>query len=194
MKNILIINGHPNPNSYCAALCKAYAEGAKKSGHQVVLLNLHELNFDSNFNGSYSSLKTQSLEKDLVFAQEKIRWAEHLVIVHPVWWGSVPALLKGFFDKTLLPGFAFKYRQNSAFWDKLLQHKTAAIIYTADTPPWYYRLVYRAPSVNMLQHRVLGFCGIKTVSVTGIGPIRRSSQKFRETWLAKVEKLGESAK
>lgn len=194
MKKILIINGHPNAKSYCAALCDAYLRGAIKSGHEVVLLNLHELKFDLNFNGSYTELKTQTVEKDLIFAQEKITRADHLVIVHPVWWGSVPALLKGFFDKTLLPGFAFQYRKGSAFWDKLLSNKTASIIYTADTPPWFYHIFFRAPSVNMLRQRILGFCGIKTISVTGIGPIRKSTQSFRETWLLKIEKLGILAK
>ena len=142
MKKILIINGHPNAKSYCAALCDAYLRGAIKSGHEVVLLNLHELKFDLNFNGSYAELKTQTVEKDLIFAQEKITRADHLVIVHPVWWGSVPALLKGFFDKTLLPGFAFKYRKGSAFWDKLLSNKTKHYIYdryTALVFPYFFQ-------------------------------------------------------
>lgn len=194
MKRILIINGHPNKNSYCNALTKAYAQGAVKAGHEIAILNLHELNFNLNFNGSYSGEQKQELEADLKFAQEKITWANHLVIIHPVWWGSVPALLKGFFDKTLLPGFAFKYKKDSAFWDMLLIGKTASIIYTSDTPPWFYKLFYHAPSVNMLRNRVLGFCGIKTISVVGVGPIRRSSQNFRESWITKIEKLGHMAK
>lgn len=194
MKKILVINGHPNKNSYCAALSKAYANGAKQSGFDTVILNLHELQFDLNFNGSYSDQNLESLEKDLILAQEKITWANHIVIIHPVWWGSVPALLKGFFDRTLLPGFAFKYRKDSAFWDKLLIGKTSSIIYTSDTPLFFYRFFYGAPSVNMLRDRVLGFCGVKTISVTGIGPVRKSSQTFRENWLLKIEKLGQSAK
>ncbi len=194
MKKILVINGHPNKESYCAALTRAYANGAIKSGHETVILNLHELQFSLNFNGSYTAQKMEGLEKDIIFAQEKIAWAQHIVIIHPVWWGSVPALLKGFFDRTLLPGFAFKYKKDSAFWDKLLTGKTSSIIYTSDTPPFFYRLFYRAPSVNMLRDRVLGFCGIKNISVTGIGPIRKSSQTFRENWLLKIEKLGRSAK
>lgn len=189
MKKVLIINGHPNKNSYCNALAQAYLNGASKKGHEIVLLNLYDLKFNPNFDGSYNVDEPQSIEPDILFAQEKIKWAQHIVIIHPVWWGSVPALLKGFFDKTLLPGFAFKYKQNSPMWDKLLNGKTASIIYTSDTPPWFYRLFYRAPSINMIRDRVLGFCGIKTISVTGIGPIRKSTQAFREEWIEKIEKM-----
>jgi putative NADPH-quinone reductase len=107
-----------------------------------------------------------------------------------VWWGSTPALLKGFFDRVLLPGFAFKYRDKGVLWDKLLSGKSGRIIYTTDTPVWFYNLFYSAPSVNMIKKRVLGFCGISPVKVTGIGPIRLSSPEFRKKWLEKVTALG----
>ncbi len=186
MKKILIINGHPSKSSFCQSIAKAYQAGATSKGNQVVLLNLHELNFNFNLSDGYS--KTSVLEADLVLAQEKIKWAQHLVIIHPVWWGSVPALLKGFFDKTLLPGFAFSYRQSGMLWDKLLSGKTAEIIYTSDTPVWIYRFFYRAPSVTTLRDRILGFCGVKTLSIIGIGSIRKSTHEFRKNWLLKVEK------
>lgn len=189
MKKILIINGHPNAKSYCQALAEAYKNGASSKGNHVVLLNLSELTFELSLSFGYS--KHMELEPDLVLAQEKISWAQHIVIVHPVWWGSVPALLKGFFDRALLPGYAFKYRKESILWDKLLSGKTARIIYTTDTPVWYYTLFYGAPSVRQVKSRILEFCGIKPVKVTGIGPIRRSSQEFREKWLEKIKNLGE---
>jgi NAD(P)H dehydrogenase (quinone) len=191
MKKVLIINGHPNSESYCTSLTKAYTNGSVAAGNEVVVLNLFDLKFNINFEGTYSKESNNNLEADLVFAQEKIKWAQHIVVIHPVWWGSVPAILKGFFDRTLLPGFAFKYKKDSAFWDMLLIGKTASIIYTSDTPPWFYKLFYRVPSINMVRDRVLGFCGIKTISVTGIGPIRNSTQTFREDWIIKIEKLAQ---
>lgn len=191
MKKILIITGHPDKNSYCGALAEAYKEGASSRGNHVVVLSLSELQFNLSLIHGYS--KNMELEPDLKFAQEKITWAEHIVIVHPVWWGSVPALLKGFFDRVLLPGFAFKYRKDSPFWDKLLKGRTGRVIYTSDTPTWFYKWFYRAPSVNQVKSRVLEFCGISPVKVTAIGPIRKSSQEFREKWLEKVRRTGERA-
>jgi len=191
MKRILIINGHPKKDSFCNSLCDVYAASAKVAGHDVVLLNLFELEFDLNLQYGYS--KQNTIAPDIQFAQEKIKWAEHIVIVHPVWWGSVPALLKGFFDSALLPGFAFKYKEDSLFWDKLLIGRTGRVIYTSDTPIWFYKYFYSAPSVNMVKKRVLGFCGIDPVKVTGIGPIRKSKLEFRQKWIEKVEQLGKNA-
>lgn len=191
MKKILIINGHPKKDSFCNSLCDVYKTSAKAAGHDVVLLNLYELEFNLNLQYGYS--KQNTIAPDIQFAQEKIKWAEHIVIVHPVWWGSVPALLKGFFDSALLPGFAFKYREDSLFWDKLLSGRTGRVIYTSDTPIWFYKYFYSAPSVNMVKKRVLGFCGIGPVKVTGIGPVRKSKLEFRQKWIEKVEQLGKNA-
>jgi putative NADPH-quinone reductase len=191
MKKIFVINGHPTKNSFCDALSKTYSSAASSKGNELVLLNLYELDFKINFKGGYS--KKEESEKDILLAQEKIKWANHIVIVHPVWWGSVPALLKGFFDSTLLPGFAFKYRKEGVLWDKLLSGKTGHIIYTTDTPVWIYKLFFGAPSVNQVKKRTLQFCGIKKVKVTGIGPIRKSTQNFRERWIEKIEELGRQA-
>jgi len=149
---------------------------------------VRELNFNPNLAFGYQ--KRTELEPDLLEAWEKIKWADHLVWVHPVWWGGLPAITKGFIDRVFLPGFAFQYRDNSVWWDKLLKGKTAHIITTLDTPSWYYRFVYGRPSVNQLKKTVLGFCGIKPVKVTYIQPIRNSTIEFRNKWLGKVEMLG----
>lgn len=108
---------------------------------------------------------------------------------HPVWWGSVPALLKGFFDRTLTSGFAFKHRENSHKWDKLLSGKTGHLIYTRDTPDFVYKFLYKAPSVNHVKKITLEYCGIKPVKVTAISPIAKSTEEFRKKWLSKIEEI-----
>ena len=92
------------------------------------------LKFNTNLQFGYK--KRIELEPDLFEAWEKIKWANHLVWVHPVWWGGLPAITKGFIDRVFLPGFAFQYRENSVWWDKLLKGKTAHIIITLDQPSW----------------------------------------------------------
>ncbi len=191
MKKILIINGHPKKDSFCNALSDAYRSAASAAGNDVIQLNLYDLEFDPNLKNGYS--RKNKTERDLEFAQDKITWAEHIVIVHPVWWGSVPAVLKGFFDRTLLPGFAFKYRENSVFWDKLLMGKSGHVIYTIDTPVWIYKYFYGQPSVKQVKDRVLGFCGVEPVKVTGIGPIRKSQTEFREKWIERIGAFGKNA-
>jgi putative NADPH-quinone reductase len=134
--------------------------------------------------------KRTELEPNLLDAQEKIKWATHLVWIYPVWWGSLPALLKGFIDRVFLPGFAFQKRENSVWWDKLLTGKSARIISTLDQPAWYYWLVYREPSNNAMKKLTLQFCGIHPVKVTSIGPLRLSKEAYRLNWLKKIEQLG----
>lgn len=188
MKKILIIQGHPDKVSYCYALANAYQKGAQENKAQVRVINTGELEFKPNLSFGYRK-KTQ-LEPCLEAAQQDILWAEHVVMVFPVWWGSVPAVLKGFLDRVFLPGFAFQKRPNSLWWDKLLKGRTARIISTMDQPAWYYRLVYRSPSTKAIKKLTLEFCGISPVKVTSIGPIKLSKDSFRNRWLNEVEILG----
>jgi NAD(P)H dehydrogenase (quinone) len=188
MKKILIINGHPDRESFNFALAESYKKGAIASGADVKEINIRDLNFNPNL--QYGYRKRTELEPDLLDAQEKIKWAEHLVWIYPVWWGSVPAIMKGFIDRVFLPGFAFQKRENSVWWDKLLTNKTARIISTLDQPAWYYWLVYKRPSHNAMKKLTLHFCGISPVYTTTIGPIRLSKEKYRIKHLLKVEKLG----
>lgn len=187
-KKILIIYGHPDKESFNFGLADAYKKGAIQSGAEVKEIIIRDLNFNPNLQFGYR--KRTELEPDLLDAQEKIKWANHLVWIYPIWWGSLPALLKGFIDRTFLPGFAFQKRENSVWWDKYLTGKTARIICTLDQPAWYYRWYYRRPSYYAMKKLTMNFVGVKKVRTTTIGPIRLSKDSFRQNWLEKVEKLG----
>lgn len=189
MKKILIINGHPDKESFNFGLADAYKAGVQKAGAEIKQINIRALDFNPNLQFGYR--KRTELEPDLLDAQEKIKWADHLVWVYPVWWGSVPAIMKGFLDRILLPGFAYFKRENSLWWDKGLKGKTARIICTLDQPGWYYRWVYGRPSHNAMKKLTMHFTGVSKVRITTIGPIRLSKDSFRAKWLRKVEKLGE---
>lgn len=186
--NILIINGHPDPESFNHGLADAYKKGAEQSGAEVRDIQIGELDFNPNLQFGYR--KRTELEPDLLRAQEALMWADHLVWVYPVWWGSVPAIMKGFLDRVLLPGFAFKKREGSLWWDKHLTGKTARLICTMDQPPWYYWLVNRSPSHKAMKRLTMNFIGVKSVNITSIGPIQLSTDAFRQKWLEKVERLG----
>jgi NAD(P)H dehydrogenase (quinone) len=192
MKKILIINGHPNKDSFNFGIAKAYQDGALQSGAEVKEIVIADLNFNPNLQFGYQ--KRIDLEPDLVKAWEKIQWADHLVWIHPVWWGGLPAITKGFIDRLFLPGFAFKYRENSVWWDKLLKGKTAHIITTLDQPGLYYRFFFGRPSVNQLRKSVLEFCGVKPVNVTYIGIITTSDIKQRKIWLEQIRLLAKKQK
>ena len=188
MKKILIINGHPDKESLCFALAESYKKGADSSGADCKLVHLIDLDFNPILTFGYR--KISELEPDLVKMQAEILAAEHLVLVYPNWWSTCPALLKGFIDRVFVPNFAFKYRENSPFWDKLLKGKTARLIVTMDTPKWYYWLINRSAGHNAMKIGVLEFCGIKPVKISVFTPIKSSDEAKRKKWLAEVEELG----
>jgi putative NADPH-quinone reductase len=188
MKKILIINGHPNPSSFNFAMAEMYEKGAGASGAHVETITIAFLKFNPNLQFGYQ--KRTELEPDLLESWDKIQKADHLVWIHPVWWGGLPAITKGFIDRLFLPGMAFQYRENSVWWDKLLKGKTAHIITTLDQPSWYYRLFSARPSVNQLKKSTLEFCGVKPVKVSYVGIIKTANSFQREKWLQKVYDFG----
>lgn len=190
-RGILVILGHPDADSLCAALADAYSRGAREAGADVRELRLGELEFDPVLWKGYRI--PQELEPDLRRAREEIRRADHLVWVFPVWWGTMPALLKGFLDRALLPGFGFRFRKNSPFWDKLLKGRTAESLVTMDTPSWYYRWVYHRPGHYQMKRMILGFCGIRLTRRTEFSPVRNATPEKRERWLRRAERLGRKA-
>lgn len=183
-KKILVVLGHPNKASYCGAMADAYAEAAKSAGANVRSLALADLPFDPVLHEGYTRIQT--LEATLDAAQADVKWADHLVFVYPNWWGSFPALLKGFFDRAFLPGFAFKYRPNSALWDKLLTGRSARVLVTMDSPPWYYRWIVGAPGDKQIRRAILGFCGIKPVRISHFGSMKQANADKRGRWLERA--------
>ena len=189
MKDILIINGHPDSKSYVAALADAYEKGAVLKAKKVERIDLAKLDFNPNL--AYGYRKVSPLEPDLQEAIEKINRAEHIVWLFPVWWYGYPALMKGFIDRIFLPGIAFKYN-GKPVPDKLWKGKSGHIILTADTPRWYSRLFMKDPAINQMKKGTLQFSGISPVKVTYISPIKDSSDAFRSKWLEKVRLMGEN--
>jgi putative NADPH-quinone reductase len=186
---ILVILGHPAATSFCAALAGTYTLSAKNAGHEVRVLRLSELDFDPILHNGYT--QAHPLEPDLLSAQADILWATHLTFVFPIWWGGIPALMKGFIDRIFLPGFAFKYRAGKAFPDKLLAGRTAHLLVTLDTPPWYFRWFYRMPGIHQMRKTTLAFCGIKPLKTLLFGPLLGSTPAQRDRWLKQAGDLSE---
>jgi NAD(P)H dehydrogenase (quinone) len=188
MKKILIINGHPDKKSFCFALAESYKKGADSCGSECKLVHLIDLDFNPIL--TYGYRVVSELEPDLVKIQQDILEANHLVVVYPNWWGTYPALLKGFIDRVFLPNFAFKYQENSPMPAKLLKGKSARIIVTMDTPKWYYWLINKSPGHNSMKKAILEFSGFKPVKISSFAVIKSSDDLKRKKWLDEVELLG----
>jgi len=193
MKNkILIINGHPLKAGLNNALVQAYEKGAKTSNAEVKHLCIVDLKFDQSFEGFN---KEAVIEPDIIEAQQLISWSDHIVWIYPTWWATMPALMKSFIEHTFLPGFAFKYKKSDKFvkWDKYLEGKSASLISTMDSPPWYYKLFAGDPGYKTMKD-IMNFCGIKPVTRTYFGSVKLSSEEKRNQWLNKTEQLGRKFK
>ncbi|WP_290818709.1 NAD(P)H-dependent oxidoreductase [Halovivax sp.] len=186
----LVVLAHPRTDSLCGDLARAYRDGALEAGVDVRFLALADLEFDHDVRTECSS--AQPLEDDLAEAESLIRWADHLVFVYPNWWGTMPALLKGFFDRVFRPGFAFEFYEEGegAGRRELLDDTTAELLVTMDVPPWVYRWIQRAPGTNAVKGATLGFAGIRTTRTTYFGSVEDSSLDERRTWLSRAADLG----
>uniref|UniRef100_UPI004047BBB3 NAD(P)H-dependent oxidoreductase n=1 Tax=Flavobacterium sp. TaxID=239 RepID=UPI004047BBB3 len=134
------------------------------------------------------------LEPDLLGAIDKIKKADHLVWVFPMWWYGYPAIMKGFIDRTFLPGITFDFKEGKALPEKLLKGKTARIIITSDTPKWYDSLFMKSPAINQFKKGTLEFCGINPVKVTYLSVVKNTTISQRKKWLEEITILGKQLK
>jgi 1,4-dihydroxy-2-naphthoate polyprenyltransferase len=186
--NVLVIKGHPRADSLSNALAENYIRGAKEAGVMVKDISVAELSF--NLHVVHPTPHLQPLEPDIKKAQELITWAEHLVFVYPTWWGTVPALLKGFLDRVLISGFAFNEIEGGTGYEPLLSGRTAQLITTMDTPKFVYKLIYHSPGHNAMEKATLGFCGIRMIRKLSFATVRYSTASTRKNWLQKTYGAG----
>ncbi|MGC4103175.1 NAD(P)H-dependent oxidoreductase [Ferruginibacter sp.] len=189
-KNILLVLGHPSKKSFNKALLDAYQKGAEAAGAACKTIYISDLKFDVNLADGYKTGKADELEPDLAAAQQLFKWADHVVLAFPNWWGAMPAIAKGFIDRLFLPGFAFKNHSGKNFPEQLLKGKSIRILVTMDTPKFWFYLVHRASLYLLLKKVVFGYVGFDPVRFTTFGFMRKSTDKQRNQWLQKVEQLG----
>ncbi|PIR83314.1 NADPH:quinone reductase [Candidatus Kaiserbacteria bacterium CG10_big_fil_rev_8_21_14_0_10_56_12] len=187
---IYLLLGHTDTETLSGAFANKYEQHAKAAGHTVRRQNIGDMRFDPVLHKGYKEI--QELEPDLKTFCDDIHWADHIVIVHPTWWCSMPSLLKGLFDRAWLPHEAFLFEDHGLTWAKLLKGRTARIITSANMNPWIMRFMYGSPTM-VLEMVILRFAGIRARS-TVFGPSERVSARAKERWLRRVARLGANAR
>jgi len=190
MKKILILLGHSDCDTFSGHLADNYEKGAREAGHEVKRVNICDLQFDPILHKGYKEI--QALEPDLIKIQEDLKWSEHFVLFYPNWWGTMPALLKGMFDRMILPGFAFRFNKDKPGWQKLLSGRSARVVITMDMNPWKAFWVFGDVS-NEIKRAILGFCGFSPVKLTKIGPVKDMEESRKNKWIEKMSDLGRKA-
>lgn len=191
---IVIIDGHPDNagKRFVHALADCYDKGARSAGHEVARIVISTLDFPIlRSNEDFQQGEPPAVIRE---CQKTIAWADHLVILYPLWLGAMPAILKSFFEQLLRPGFAFAPAKGKGLPHKLLKGKSARVIVTMGMPAFFYRWYYRAHSLKSLERNILAFCGIGPVRASLLGMVEAMSPEKRQAWLRKVEVLGRQAR
>jgi putative NADPH-quinone reductase len=193
-KRILIIQGHPDAQTrhFGHALADEYAKGAQDGGHEVRRIEVATLDFP--LLRTKEEFEKGTLPESIQQAQDAIKWADHLVILYPLWHGTMPALLKAFIEQVFRPGFGAEYQPAGRLPKKLLTGKSARIVITMGMPAFAYRWIFFSHRLKSLERNILGFCGIGPIRATLIGNIEGLSEKQRADWLDEMRGLGELGK
>lgn len=191
MKRVTLIIGHPRSGSFNHGIAAAYVKAAVSQGAEVRVIDLAEISFDLS-TGDLHQLHAHGpqelghLPVEIQSMIADVTWADHLVFVHPVWWGTYPAALKGFIDRVFLSGVVFKYGKTGRTWDKFLKGRTARVLSTMDAPGLFDRYWYRSPARNSLRRSLLWYCGVTRVRTATFTPVRGSTAEQRQKWLDTV--------
>lgn len=193
MSNIVIIQGHPdqNGNRLCHGIAAAYGQSARSAGHSVVDLDVAALDFPLLRTQEDWLRGAEGTPRGLINAQTACLAADHLVLIYPLWLGTMPSLLKGFLEQVFRPGAALAY--GDGLPKPLLSGKSARIIITMGMPALAYRWYYFAHSLKSLERNIFRFVGIKPVRSTLFGMVDSADETQRGKWLKKVADLGSRA-
>ena len=187
-RRIVVIQGHPDPSAdrFCRSLAASYAD-AEKAGHTVERIDIAALDFP--LLATRHAFEHEPVPPSLEPAAAAIRAADHILLIFPLWLGTMPALVKGFLEQVMRPGVAFRYR-DKGMPEMLMKGKSARIVVTMGMPGFVYRLWFRAHGIKALERNVFRFVGMAPVRTTIVGMIESMGDAKRRRWLDRMARLG----
>ncbi|MFB7305161.1 NAD(P)H-dependent oxidoreductase [Heyndrickxia sporothermodurans] len=187
----LVIYSHPNTNSLNHAILENVMKGLTETNRKFEIIDLYKEKFDPIL-----VIDENNRRRDLINDpytekyRKKIEQADTLIFIYPIWWYGVPAILKGFFDRVFVSGFAFRY--DGRLPKGLLKNKSAWVIYTIDSPSFFIRWFRRNAEWIVIRDAILKFSGIKTIKKTRLTAVKHSTEKLRQKWLQKIYLMAKS--
>lgn len=190
-RRILVIQGHPDPSGrhFDHALAAAYFDGAAAAGHEVRQVDTGAIEFP--LIRSREQWQEGEVPEAIAAAQRDLLWADHLLLVYPLWLGTMPALFKGFLEQLLRPQYAFG--DTPGKMQHPLRGRSARVVVSMGMPAFVYRGFFRAHSLKSLQRNILYFAGVRPVRTSVVGGVEGRAAS-RERWLRRMRALGERAR
>lgn len=189
-RKIVVINGHPDPagTRFAAALADAYVRGASEAGHMIRRIDVGALDFPMIH--SKQDFEDSPPPAVIASAQTAIAWADHVVIIFPLWLGGAPALLKAFLEQVFRYGFAL--RKDGGGMGGLLKGRSARMIVTMGMPAPIFRWVFDAAGLRALERGILWISGVSPIRHSILGGVEGKPAR-REAWLRTIGRLGAAA-
>lgn len=180
-----VIYAHPNPNSFNGAILNQVIKALEDGKHSYDVIDLYKDRFDPVL--LFDEKKRRSdMKRDPETAEYRriVKNADHLIFIYPLWWGGMPAIMKGFIDRVFAAGEAYTYQGKLP--KGLLKARMASVYYTADAPSWYLRFWRRDADWVTVKDVVLKFCGVRRVKRLLFAGVKDSSEEKRTQWLDRV--------
>ncbi len=183
----LIILAHPNPKSFNNAIVDIISESLLKNKHEVQTRDLYALNFDPVLTvQELASLNKGEIPPDIKKEQEYVEWADILIVVYPVWWANTPAILRGYADRILSLGFAYKVGENGV--EGLLTDKKALLFSTMGAPKVAYEKTGIFDSMAIvIDQEIFKYCGMKVIDHKYFGSVTTASDEERKQMLNEIK-------
>jgi putative NADPH-quinone reductase len=186
--NILIVTAHPSSKGDTHTIANTYRENKESKGHTVQIVNLYEKQNRVDLL-EFENIREFQLSTVQKRFHEQIIWAHEIVIIHPVWWSSPPAILKNWVDLTIWPRVAYRYTPEGKVM-KLLEGRSAKVFVTCGGPSWYYHVPFILPLKAFWKICVFEYCGIDLVDFRVCGNLDKWKDEKRAKHLAKfIDKI-----
>ncbi|MFZ2871765.1 NAD(P)H-dependent oxidoreductase [Zavarzinia sp.] len=190
---IILIQGHPDRDGarLCRHLADAYAEGARDGGHELRRIDLAALDFP--LLSSQHAYEHEPIPPGLAGAVEDLLWADHIVLVFPLWLGTMPALVKAFLEQVLRPGGAFVFPEKGGP-QSLMAGRTARLVVTMGMPTLLYRFWFGGHGLKVIRRNILAFIGIRVVRQSLFGLVTNATPDKVRGWLDEMRRAGRAAR
>ncbi len=187
--NILIVTAHPSSKGRTHRIAEVYAETKRAKKHDVQIVNLYDKEYESSFM-RFEFIKDRPIDKVQKKFHEQITWADEIIVVHPVWWGTPPSIMKNWVEQTFWPGITYKYTPEGKL-QKYLEGKTAKVFATSGGPGWINEWFFM-PLASFWKISVFGFSGADVTDIKVCGWMDKyrgeKADKMFEKFLKKVKK------
>jgi NAD(P)H dehydrogenase (quinone) len=190
MKTLIVYN-HPYDGSFCHSILEAVKKGVLEAGNEVDIINLDSDCFNPVMSGEdlLAFRNHKAVDKQAIDYINRLKEADHLVIIFPIWWELMPSMMKGFIDKVIFPGSIYSYTKSGYGMKTMLTNlKSTTVITTMNTPKLVYKFVYGNTVKKALIKGTFKKTGFKNVKWISFNMVKSSSDKKRKSWLDNIEK------